>query len=397
MAALLIGILHADEYLTDTTKPKDADPFFRIHRIFKWGFKWGFIDANGKAVIAPQFADEGYFFNGLARVVIEGHTGFVNVSGQYVVQPHYQNAGDFREGLAPVRVGVKWGYIDQKDNVLISPAFQGAASFREGLARVEIWDKLRCARGPEYTKDTAPDYVYGIQSDIIHGINNTCFAVDSKVGYIDKSGHHAIPFRYFEAHDFFYGLAAVRMSPTGRYGFIDREGKLVIDFQFDEVGDFVEGVAWVRVGRSTVNGIRDPGRCGYIDHSGRFIIKAQFAEVGNFSEGLAPVSFWDRRGRGFVDRSGRLAIPVRYIWAEGFSEGLAKACEEVSSTSWTCFYIDHSGSTVISSFQAAGPFSGGLAIARQRDGEKYVYIDKMGRVIASTEVEATQTGPPPTQ
>jgi len=120
------------------------------------------------------------------------------------------------------------------------------------------------------------------------------------------------------------------MSPTGRYGFIDREGKLVIDFQFDEVGDFVEGVAWVRVGRSTVNGIRDPGRCGYIDHSGRFIIKAQFAEVGNFSEGLAPVSFWDRRGRGFVDRSGRLAIPVRYIWAEGFSEGLAKACEEVS-------------------------------------------------------------------
>jgi len=392
MAVLIVGIVRADEYPLNTTKPKDAEPFYQIHRRFQWRFKWGFIDGHGNTVITPQFADEGYFFNGLARVVVGGLAGFVNKSGRLVIPARYQAAGDFREDLAPVRVGKKWGYIDQKGRVLIAPAFQGAASFREGLARVEVWEKLRCANGSSYTKDDAPDYVYYVQSDIRHGMNNTCFPLDSKVGYVDKSGRLAIPFRFLEAHDFFEGLAAVRMTPTGKYGFIDRKGVVVISFQFDQVGDFYEGLAWVRVGRSTVNGIRNPGSCGYIDHSGTFIIKAQFAEAGNFSEGLAPVSFWDRTGRGYINRSGNLVIPARYVSVEPFSEGLAQACNEVTITSWFCFFIDHSGRTAISSVQAVGPFSGDLAIAEERNEQKSrtVYIDKTGRVIAPTEIEATQ-------
>jgi len=392
IAFLLAGTLQADVYLLDTTKPKDAGPFYRIHRRIKWQLKWGFIDAQGHTLIPPQFSDEGYFFSGLARVVVGGLSGFISESGRIAIPARYQDAGDFREDLAPVRVGKKWGYIDQKGQVQIAPAFQGAASFREGLARVEVWEKLRCANGSIYTKTNAPDYVYYIQSDIRHGMNNTCYPLDSKVGYIDKSGRLLTPLRYHEARDFFEGLAAVRMSPTGKYGFIDRKGAIVIDFQFDEVGDFSEGVAGARVGRSTVNGIRNPGSCGYIDRAGKFIIQAQFAEAGNFSEGLAPVSFWDRTGRGFIDRSGKLVIPARYRWVEPFSEGLAQACIDVTTTSSFCFYVDRSGKTILSSLQALGPFSGGLAIARERDERdgRTVYIDKAGRVIAPTEVEATR-------
>jgi hypothetical protein len=391
IACLVVGTLHADEYVLDTTKPKYAGPFYRIHHAFRLQYKWGFIDGQGRTLIAPQFDDEGYFFDGLARVVVGGLSGFVNETGRIAIPARYQDAGDFREDLAPVRVGKKWEYIDQKGQLLIAPTFQGAASFREGVARIEVWEKLRCANGAIYAKDNAPDYVYHIQSDIRHGMNNTCYPLDSKVGYIDKSGRQAIPLHYHEAHDFFEGLAAVRMSATGKYGFIDRKGVVAIDFQFDEVGDFSEGVAWARVGRSTVNGIRNPGSSGYIDHSGKFIIQAQFAEAGNFSEGLASVAFWDRTGRGYIDRSGKLVIPPRYVWVEPFSEGLARACTEVTITSWFCFYIDRSGKTIISSLQALGPFSGGLAIAQERDqpGSRNVYIDKTGRVIAPTEVEAT--------
>jgi hypothetical protein len=392
IAFLVAGALQADVYPLDTTKPRDAGPFYRIHRQSKGQLKWGFIDAQGNTAITPQFSDEGYFFGGLARVVVRGLSGFVNESGRIAIPARYQDVGDFREDLAPVRSTKEWGYIDQKGQVQIAPAFQGAASFREGLARVEVWEELRCANGSIYPKDNAPDYVYYIQSDIRHGMNNTCYPLDSKVGYIDKSGRLLIPLRYHEARDFFEGLAAVRMSPTGKYGFIDRKGVVAIDFQFDEIGEFSEGVAWARVGRSTVNGIRNPGSCGYIDHSGKFVIQAQFAEAGNFSEGLAPVSFWDRTGRGFIDRSGKVVIPARYRWVEPFSEGLAKACTEVTITSLFCFYIDRSGKTAISSLQALGPFSGGLAIAQERNerGSRTVYIDKTGRVIAPTEVEASQ-------
>lgn len=194
IAAVLAGVLRADMYLLDTTKPKDADPFYRIHSWLKSRLKSGFIDAQGHTTIKPQFDNEGYFFNGLARVVVGGASGFVNESGRIVIPARYQAAGDFREDIAPVRVGKKWGYIDQKGRLKIAPAFQGAASFREGLARVEVWEKLRCADGSMYTKDNAPDYVYYVQSDIRHGMNNTCYPQDSKVGYIDKSGHFVVRF-----------------------------------------------------------------------------------------------------------------------------------------------------------------------------------------------------------
>jgi len=389
--ALIASVSRAEVYLLDTTKPKDADPFFRIHSQYHLGFKWGFVDKLGNIVIAPQFADEGYFFDGLARVVVNGLSGFINESGRIAIPARYQDAGDFHDGLAPVRVGKKWGYIDKAGKIVIAPAFLGAAAFRQGLARVEVWEKIRCLRGGQiYSKDNAPDYVYGIQSDIRHGMNNTCFPLDSKVGYIDKSGRFAIPLRYLEAHDFFEGLAAVRLKPTGKYGFIDRNGAVVIDFQFDEAGKFSEGLAWVRIGRKTVNGIHDPGQCGYVDHTGRFVVQAQFGDATDFSEGLAAVSFTDRPGRGFINRSGTAVIPVHYVWAEAFSEGLAQACD-----SWSCFYIDHADRRVLTSFQALGPFSGGLAIVRARDERgRTLYVDKTGRLVAPVQVEAAHTSKP---
>lgn len=386
---VLAAVLAANEYVRDLTKPKGSGPFFQICRAAKWGF----MDVLGNTVIQPQFDDEGHFFNGLARVRVGRLWGFINESGRVVIPPRFDAAGDFQEALAPVRVGKKWGYISQDGKMLVAPAFQGAAAFREGLARVEIWDRIRCGQGLLHTKDDAPDYVYSVQSDIPHDINNTCFPLDSKVGYINNTGRFVIPARFAEAHDFFDGLAVVRIDPSefGKYGFIDRLGTVVIGFQFDEARGFSEGLAAVRVGRRKATGIRDPGRSGYVDRLGKFVIAARFAEAGDFSEGLAPVSFWDREGRGYIDKSGRLAIPARYTWAGPFSEGLAETCLAIDATSWRCVYIDHHANIAISTVQAYGPFSGGLAIAQDKTAE--VYIDKTGRPIAQSQ---TETAPPAT-
>jgi|SRR5579871_217379 len=383
-----VAIVAADVYVRDLTKPNGAGPFFQIRR----GAKWGFMDVTGKTTIQPSYDDEGHFFNGLARVRVERHWGFINEAGVMVIPPRFEDAGDFRGTLAPVRVGKKWGYIDQKGRILVAPAFQGAAAFREGLARVEMWDWIQCRNSVVYGKEDAPDYVYGIQSDIRHGMNNTCFPLKSRVGYINDTGHFSITPRFIEAHDFFDGLAAVRTDLYGKFGFIDRSGAVVIDFQFDEARNFSQGLAAVRVGRGNGYGIRDLGRCGFIDRTGKFIIRAQFAEAGNFSEGLAPVSFWDRDGRGYIDKSGRLVIAAQYTWTEPFSEGLAQVCHQVRPTFMRCEYIDNRAKVIIDSVQAFGPFSGGLAIAHQINESNEptgpsVYIDKSGHVVAPAEIE----------
>ena len=381
------AVAAANEYVRNLTKPKGAGPFFQIRR----GAKWGFMDVTGKTAIQPSYDDEGHFFSGLARVRVERLWGFVNEGGVMVIPPRFEDAGDFRGTLAPVRAGKKWGYIDQQGRMLVAPAYQGAAPFREGLARVEMWDWIQCRNSVVYGKENAPDYVYHIQSDIRHDMNNTCFPLRSRVGYINDTGRFSIQPRFIEAHDFFDGLAVVRMDTYGKLGFIDRSGVVVIDFQFDEASGFSQGLAAVRVGRRNVNGIRDPGRCGFIDRTGKFIIRPQFAQAGAFSEGLAPVSFWDRQGRGYIDKSGRLAIPAQYTWVEPFSEGLATVCQQVRSTFWRCEYIDKSARVIIDSVQASWPFSGGLAIAHEvnemnEPAGPSVYIDKTGRVVAPAEI-----------
>ncbi len=382
----------ASEYDRDLTKPKGADPLFQIRR----GAKWGFIDLRGNSIIPPLFDEEGFFFHGLARVRVGGWWGFINASGRFVIAPKFSAAGDFAGLFAPVRAGRKWGYINREGRMVVPPAFQAAASFREGMARVEVWNQIRCGRDRVFTKDNAPEYVFQMQSEVIRAFY-PCFPLDMKDGYIDGDGRLAIVPRFAEARDFSEGFAAVRtgLDETTKYGFIDRNGSLAIAFRFDEAGDFSEGLAAVLVGRRKIRGIQEPGSYGYIDSSGKFVIEAQFAEAGPFSEGLAVVSRHHQNAKIYIDRTGKLAISARYIEAQPFSEYLANVCHEVYSSSWRCEYIDKQGRVVIDAVQAIRRFSDGLAIAqRGQTKAATIYIDRLGRTIAPTEMESERLKAP---
>ena len=69
-------------------------------------------------------------------------------------------------------------------------------------------------------------------------------AVNStRYGFIDRNGKEVIPAKYFDAHEFSNGLAAVK-DTSGKWGFIDPDGNVVIKCQYSEVTDFTsEGLA----------------------------------------------------------------------------------------------------------------------------------------------------------
>ena len=64
-----------------------------------------------------------------------------------------------------------------------------------------------------------------------------------------------------------------------KYGFIDKSGKVVIEPQFDNVSAFSEGLAKVE----------KDGKWGFIDKNGKVVFEPQFDFVFDFSEGLAKV------------------------------------------------------------------------------------------------------------
>ncbi len=110
--------------------------------------KCGFVDLDGRTVIAPQYKDAEPFGEGLAAVSRKGDRyGFVDRSGKFVIEPHYDSLGPHREhfaagpfegGLAPAGCQGQWGFIDRTGAWVIPPVYLYAAAFENGFAEVRI-------------------------------------------------------------------------------------------------------------------------------------------------------------------------------------------------------------------------------------------------------------------
>ena len=226
--------------------------------------KWGYADASGRMVIAPEFKDARPFSEGLAAVYVEINPpskigfidsrgvrtskpaqrkwGFIGQDGTMVIPPQFEAVRDFSEGLAAASLAVRrsdsdtWGYIDRQGKMVIKPQFSYAGPFSEGLALVN-------AGGVCLTDPFVRSFV--------------------NIGFIDKSGHWFIrsKFKYFFYDDFSNGLVAFRKN-FGKWGYMDKGGKTVIKPQFDWAGRFLgDGLAAVVVN----------GKCAHIDKSGRVV------------------------------------------------------------------------------------------------------------------------------
>ena len=293
--------------------------------------KFGYIDANGKIVVKPQFVLASYFFDeGLAAVTVGDKWGYIDRNGKSIVKPIFSTITPFHNGLASVQVNDKWGCIDRTGQFKIEPRFKLPLKFSDGLALLSI--------------DNGSSYLYG---------------------YINDAGKVVIKPQFHSAYSFSEGLAAVKIGD--KFGYIDRSGKVKIEPQFELGSQFQAGIASVK----TVDG------WGYIDKSGRFIIKPQFDNVAlvdnsaNFSDGRSVVKIGDRWG--YIDRTGKIIIKPQFDDAKNFVNGMA-SIEIAGEIGW----IDLSGKIVIKpQFFIAKDFVDGMALVRV-DG-KWGWIDRTGK------------------
>jgi hypothetical protein len=159
------------------------------------------------------------------------------------------------------------------------------------------------------------------------------------------------------------------VTAVGLSGYMDKTGKLVISAQYAEAAPFSEDLAAVR--------LQAYGPWGYIDKTGKMAIEPQFFEASPFSEGLAAVRVEDKGAWGFVNATGAVVIAPQFASAHEFSEGLA--CVHTDQESG---YVDATGVWVVrmSTYEAVGEFSGGLALVYDRATSLYGFIDKKGGV-----------------
>ena len=179
--------------------------------------KIGFIDRQGKEIVAPKYDVVGPFIDGRARVGLDHKYGFIDSSGKEVIALKYEGATDFGDGLAFVTSGGKSGFIDPNETWILDTKFEVLSSFSGGVAAV-----------------SAP----------VDESGKTVL----KVGYMDKTGEIVIKPQFDRAEPFSEGFAAVAIGDNDgeqKWGYVNIEGHLVIKPQFSLAMSFVNDMAEV--------------------------------------------------------------------------------------------------------------------------------------------------------
>jgi hypothetical protein len=297
---------------------------------------WGHISESGEVVVPPRYRKAANFFEGLAAACEEKACGFLSPNGEWAIPPRFESLGRFSEGLAVVLLEGRFVYIDREGKVVIDTnSTDPPCRFSSGLA---------------------------------------CFRAEGDlVGFMNRSGEVVVEPRFGTAQPLREGMAAVQIgrgvSLEGGWGFVDVTGEMVIEARFRRVDWFSQGLA----------AVKEDDKWGYIDREGRYQIEPRFELAGPFSEGLANVTV-DGLG-GYIDHNGEFVIPPRYGATMPFAEGLAAVKEEAWNEPGPSFFIDRTGSPVLTLPTAldTSSFHGPLAFVIVEQGARY--INRRGNIV----------------
>lgn len=329
----------------------------------------------------------------------DGKLEEVEMNGRIITPCAWQCAYSFKEGLACVETddGL-YGYIDVLGNCAIPCKWNYAESFSDGLGLVRN-ENHEC-----FFIDRLGGIVIACKPELdpfirCGGFREGLAVVEDNnnglYGFIDKSGHIAIPCKWHDASWFEDGLASVK-NDQGLWGCIDKKGDLVIPCKYEDEMVFSEGLAQITddnneyyidmkgnkvfeleygTGGNTVfkEGLASIWEVGFINKEGDLVIENKWCDYwAGFSEGLAPVD------EGYIDHSGRVVIPCNWdedSWGLEFREGLAPVVKNGKYS-----VIDHSGNMVVPPIWETGYcFSDGLAAVYLNN--KWYYINKQGKVL----------------
>lgn len=216
--------------------------------------KWGFVDmSSGNLSIPFEYDNIGIFVDGLAAVAKGNWTngfkwGFIDKNGKIVVPLEYDIVSDFIEGLAFVAKGnltdgYKYGFIDKTGKLILPLKYDGSSFFQEGLISVQINNKWGLI-------DKTGKVIVPLEYDYInHFCDNLALVYKGeypniKYGFVDMAGNVVVPLDYDNATSFNERLAVVEKN--GKWGILEvtnenltLEDNFLINVESSEVGSLI--------------------------------------------------------------------------------------------------------------------------------------------------------------
>jgi S1-C subfamily serine protease len=343
---LLVLIVGAIAFASCSTK--DKTPIDNnLYRILV-GDKYGFMNAEGKVVIEPQF-DDAYpiFSSGVCLAVRDGNRGLVDSTGNFIVTfpdssfawgnvPSVTSCRNFVNGYAKYYgvFSIFSGIIDSMGNVIVSCVHNNTSVNVDGDSTYFLIEDSCCV--------------------IMHTTGDTIGVPYDSVWY-----------------GFSKGLCGVKIG--NKWGYINTSGKLVIDTLYNAVRTFSEErVARVRKGNEHM----------FIDMNGNVIIKVDSTLTGFTNNRAAVVMNGEKC---LINKKGEriCRVDADIIYPFDIDLGWATIVKNNKAS-----VIDTMGNIILSStnYDFIGKFIG--AVAPVRKDEKWGYIDTTGTEIIPVENEA---------
>lgn len=200
--------------------------------------------------------------------------GIMNASGKTIINPFFAEIGEFTDGYCPVLYKKdnfkKWGIIDKLGNLVVDYTFDAISeSSTNGYWAV-------CSQGKWGFLNIETGNTIDIQYDAITMSNEGFWAVclNGKWGYLNPTTEESIPCEYDDYGQFRSDVTLMKLN--GYWGAVNRKGDTVINFIYNDMTEFKNDMAIVKVN----NGY------GVIRTDGSYVLeltKAQSARIlGNY-------------------------------------------------------------------------------------------------------------------
>ena len=298
----------------------------------------GFIDANGKIKIEPQF-DEAYnvFTEDICYAEIGDKKGLIDVEGNFIVElaDTVTNVNNFINGFARYHCEFRNIGIINKSGKVIIPAI-----YRDVSINVDADSMYFCVNSGNidnsdwFMADKRGNTI-GVRCDSINDgfKNGLCpVKINKKWGYMNTSGELVIQPQYDYAETFADNDLASVKKDNGFF-FIDKAGTQVLKYDYIFSGFYknracvlIDGEKHLinkygdiicKIDADEIHPFRDDNyalvikdnKASLIDTLGNVVLATDYEFIGTFNSGLAEVE--KEYGCGFIDITGREIIPIK--------------------------------------------------------------------------------------
>lgn len=326
---------------------------------------WGYIDARGNYVIAPQYAGATSFLPNYAAVPLgDEEWGIIDRQGKMILPMKYVIWPLNESGLFQV-TGSEAPDMCVMDAMVENREMAGFLHGESGVFSGLQWKSVEAGwyetplipvLGKNglygYADRETGEEVISCRFDMANNFSDG-WAVVNSTQYIDREGKilEGITSRAEEygSYEFIGGLTSVFYQ--GKPAAMNTRGEIVFTLEEENVfwlWNFMEnGLAWYMKWRPEMGDAwYEQQYWGLVDKRGNYVTENVWLcteETGSpFSEGLAAASPMGGNGQyGYLNEKGELVIPADYDKAEPFNNGLAYV--EIGER---CGYIDKSGNEI---------------------------------------------------